>query len=311
MISKSERFLQKKVEVPSISNNMVKSVSDYRRGVLENEVERGLFRDGSSTPGNNSGQSVLSSLSGIKKSAQVLSSQSHGGSISGTENTVRQASEIYSPLWLGSNMNLPRDRATINSWCRAFFALQPFVQNAINLHSTYPISKLTIKCPNRKVEKFFNEMIEEIDLMNICVAVSQEYWLLGEAFVYAELDQQKARWSRLVIQNPDYMVVKKSVIANEPSLSMRPDEGLRRMVFSNRPSDVAQKQQLNPTIIEHVRRGENIPLDNFYISHLARKISPYEVRGTGLPVCCFRQLMLFDKLRENKFEQADSMINPM
>ena len=40
-------------------------------------------------------------------------------------------------------------------------------------------------------------MIEEIDLMNICVQIAQEYWLLGEAFVYAELDEGKGKWSRL------------------------------------------------------------------------------------------------------------------
>jgi hypothetical protein len=60
-----------------------------------------------------------------------------------------------------------------------------------------------------------------------------------------------------------------------------------------------------------VKRGDNIPLDNFHVSHLARRISPYEIRGTGLPVCIFRQLMLFDKLRESKYAQADNMINPL
>ena len=33
--------------------------------------------------------------------------------------------------------------------------------------------------------------------MNICVQIAQEYWLLGEAFVYAELDESRGRWSRL------------------------------------------------------------------------------------------------------------------
>jgi hypothetical protein len=129
--------------------------------------------------------------------------------------------------------------------------------------------------------------------------------------VYAELDERAAKWSRILIQNPDYMVVKRSVIAGEPIISLRPDENLRRIVTSNRPSDIQQRQQLDKKIIEHVRRGENIPLSNFYVSHLARRISPYEIRGTGLIISCFRQLMLFDKLRESKFAQADNMINPL
>jgi len=304
MQAKTGKYFQGQNLPPLVSNTMRKSVSEYRKETLATEVENGFFRDGTAQPMNGANSltpaSFVTSSVGIKKNAQLLTSGNGPPSDGwrGPGGTTRQAPEIYSPLWLNSNLNLPRDRATINAWCRSFYALQPFVQNAVNLHSTYPISRLNIKCANKKVEKFFNEMIEEIDLMNICVEVAQEFWLLGEAFVYAELDERKAKWSRLMIQNPDYVVVKRSVIASEPLIMLRPDENLRRIVFSNRAADIEQKKSLNETVVEHIKRGENIPLDNFYVSHLARRISPYEVRGTGLPVCCFRQLMLFDKLRE-------------
>ena len=313
--SNSEQYLASKSNVPLATPLIAKSVSEYRRNTLSQEVDQGLFRDGAS--GTNNNQSYLATRAGIvaggggiKKYAQSFSG-SGGGFTGGMGDTVKQSPEIYSPLWLDSNLNLPRDRATINAWCRSFFALNPFVQNAISLHSTYPISKLNIKCPNKKVESFFSDMIEEIDLMNICVQIAQEYWLLGEAFIYAELDQSQGKWSRLMIQNPDYMIVKRTVIANEPVIMLRPDENLKKIVFSNRPGDIEQRKQLNQHIIDSVKRGENIPLDNFHVHHLSRKISPYEIRGTGLPVCIFRQLMLFDKLRESKFAQADGLINPL
>lgn len=313
-LKRTDDYLKNRKQPPPVTNTMYKSVSADRRSELENEVDRGLYRDGATGQVNNAGITsvgLVTSSVGIKKHAQVLTTQSPGVGWRGDGGSLRQTPEVYSPLWLNSNLNLPRDRATINAWCRSFYALEPFVQNAINLHSTYPISKLNIKCGNKKVEKLFNEMIEEIDLMNICAQVAQEFWLLGEAFVYAELDERNAKWARLIIQNPDYIVVKRSVIASEPLIMLRPDENLRRIVFSNKPSDIDQKRQLNETIVDHIKRGENIPLDNFYVSHLARRISPYEVRGTGLPVCCFRQLMLFDKLRESKFAQSDNMINPL
>lgn len=307
--TKSEKYLMSRDTKPVVSGLMANSVSSYRRANLEKEVQQGLFKDGSS--GNSSkteAGNVVGSV-GIKKTAQI--SSAGGGYKGGSGEAVKQVPAVYSPLWLDSNLSLPRDRATINNWCRSFYALNPIVHNAINLHSTYPISKLNIRCPNREVEKFFNDMIEEIDLMNICVQIGQEFWLLGEAFVYAELDQSKGKWSRLFIQNPDYMTVKRTVVANEPEIMMRPDENLKRIVFSNKSSDMAQKKQLNPYILDFVKKGGNIPLDNFNISHLARKISPYEIRGTGLPVCVFRQLMLFDKLRESKYAQANNMINPL
>jgi len=311
--SKSEQFMENRSVVPQVSAIMANSVSQIRRQTISDEVDQGFFRDGS---GNRNIENVLTSNAivtssiGLKKYGQAVSSV--GGMFRGIHgDTVKQTPEVYSPLWLNSNLNLPRDRATINAWCRSFYALNPFVHNAINLHSTYPISKLNIKCPNKDIEKFFNDMIEEIDLMNICVQIAQEFWLLGEAFVYAELDESRGKWARLMIQNPDYMLVKRTVVANEPIIMLRPDENLKKIIFSNRPADIEQRKQLNNHIIDSVKRGENIPLDNFHVSHLARRISPYEIRGTGLPVCIFRQLMLFDKLRESKYAQADNMINPL
>ena len=311
--SNSDEYLQNRSTVPQVSALMAKGISGFRREILSDEIDNGLFRDGSGSGSKENGvtsNSIVAASVGVNKYAQVVSS-SGGAFRGGNGDTVKQTPEVYSPLWLNSNLNLPRDRATINAWCRSFYALNPFVHNAINLHSTYPISKLNIKCPNKDIEKFFNDMIEEIDLMNICVQIAQEYWLLGESFVYSELDESRGKWSRLLIQNPDYMIVKRTVVANEPIIMLRPDDNLKKIIFSNRPSDIEQRKQLNNHIIDSVRRGENIPLDNFHVSHLARRISPYEIRGTGLTVCIFRQLMLFDKLRESKYAQADNMINPL
>ena len=314
-----ERSIRKKGNIPVASDYMAKNVSQYRRAMLEDEVALGKFREkgntGFASPYDFDGTSRTKVGNVLGSMRKVASSYSTGGGSSGgwrgSGGTVRQIPEVYSPLWLNSNLNLPRDRATINAWARAFFALNPIVQNAITLHSTYPISKLNITCKDEKIQQFFEDMIEEIGLMNICSQIAQEFWVLGEAFPYAELDESTGRWSRIILQNPDYVVVKHSVVAGEPILSLRPDENLKRIVTSNRPSDMQQRQRLDRSIIEHVQRGENIPLSNFYASHIARKLNPYEVRGTSLIVSCFRNLMLYDKLRESKFAQADNMINPL
>lgn len=306
--SRSDDFLKQRQQPPVVSPQMAKSVSNTRRSMLEEEVESGFFRESVHSSGRmqktadfgpspagfvlSSGQSKQ-----LRKIATTSGVQDSGG-FRGSGGTLRQSPDMYSPLWLNSNLNLPRDRATINAWSRAYFALNGFVQSAISLHSTYPISKLSIKCKNPEVEKFFSEMIEEIDLMNICVQIAQEFWILGEAFIYAELDEERRKWSRLIIQNPDYINVQRSVVADEPIISLRPDAGLKTICTSNKPIDVQQRQKLDPSIVEHVRRGENIPLNNFYVSHLARKINPYDVRGTGLIVSSFRALMLFDRLKE-------------
>lgn len=297
----SEFLSYRDLSLPEISPKMAQSVSQFRKDLLQNEVNSGIFKGDTGNnlklSGNPDIATVAGNVKSLRKRASAATSGS-GGNWRGGNDTMRQSPDIYSPLWLNSNLNLPRDRGTLNAWSRAFYALNGIVQNAISLHSTYPISKLSIKCKNPKVEKFFADMIEEIDLMNVCVQIAQEYWILGEAFVYAELDEDNRKWSRLFLQNPDYISVQKSVVADEPIISIKPDATLKRICTSNRPSDIQQRERLNKNVIEHVRKGENIPLNNFYVSHLARKVNPYDTRGTGLIVSSFRQLMLMDKLRE-------------
>lgn len=312
--SHSEQYLAKKDPRPLMSAKIANSVSAFRKEQLAEDVDKGIFRDGSGAvnhPDALTSNSFATASVGFNKSGQVASTGGGGGYRGNAGDAMKQGPEVYSPLWLTSNLSLPRDRATINAWSRSFFALNPVIHNAISLHSTYPISKLSIKCPNKEVERFFNEMNEEIDLMNVCTQIAQEYWLLGEAFIYAELDQSKGKWSRLVIQNPDYMIVQRSVVSDSPQLMLRPDEHLKKIITSKNPRDVEQRNKLNPYIVDAVKRGQNIPLDNYNISYLSRQISPYDGRGTGLPVTVFRQLMLMDLLRESKFAQANNMINPL
>ncbi len=333
--ARAEELIRKRAAIagtPEVTNRMARSISDERREIMEMQLDAGEYREQGSqwVPTNHDGfgsqdrpikmiQTQLGVVAGSGKGLYKMATaatptgnaMSSGSGWRGANNSGRQIPEVYSPLWLNSNLNLPRDRPTINAWARSFFALNPIVHNAITLHSTYPIAKLNIKSKNQKVEKFFGQMIEEIDLMNMAVLAAQEYWILGEAFIYGELDEAAGKWNRLMILNPDYVHVQRSVIAAEPIISLRPDENLRRVVHGNQQTDIQQRQQLDPSIIEHVRRNENIPLNNFYVHHMARRISPYEIRGTGLIVSCFRALMLWDKLRESKYAQADNMVNPL
>ena len=247
----------------------------------------------------------------MQKHAASIGTSGGGAAVSHGAAVERLAPEVYSPLFTMANLNLPRDRITINAWCRNFFDLHPIVRNAITLHATYPISKLNIKCPDKKVEQFFEDMIEEMNLMGALGDVALEYWKLGEAFPYAELDEDTGKWRKIIVQNPDYIHVKKTVVASEPVISLRPDAVLQRLVLSNNPADIQLRKQIPEQVLYHVRKGQNIPLDNFNVSHLKMLSSPYDVRGTSVIVSAFKDLMLYDKLREAKFAQADGLVNPI
>tara|TARA_Y100000034_G_scaffold136256_1_gene211829 strand:+ start:114 stop:1499 length:1386 start_codon:yes stop_codon:yes gene_type:complete len=199
----------------------------------------------------------------------------------------------------------------MNAWNRVFYDTHPMVRNAINLHASYPISKINITCKNKKVQEFFMQMAEKIDLYSIVYGVALEFWKMGEAFPYGELDENSGTWSRITVLNPDYVHVKKSVIGNHTMISLRPDANLQRIVNSSSPSDLSMRKHIPKHIIQYVKKGQNIPLDSFNISHLKLLSSPYDVRGTSVCVSIYKDLMLYDKFRECKFAQADGMVNPL
>lgn len=130
-------------------------------------------------------------------------------------------------------------------------------------------------------------------------------------FAYAEMDETRGQWKTINILNPDYIHVKMAVLGGEPVISMRPDAALMRLVMSNNPADIQLRQQISEEILYHIRRGNNIPLDNFHVSHLKMISSPYDIHGTSIIVSVYKDLMYYDKLRESKYAQADSLINPI
>src|ERR1700677_3968950 len=100
--AKSEQFMSERSSVPQVSAIMASSVSQTRRQTISDEVEHGLFRDGSSSRRNENGltsNAVVTSSVGMKKYGQAVSSS--GNMFHGVHgDTVKQTPEVYSPLWL-------------------------------------------------------------------------------------------------------------------------------------------------------------------------------------------------------------------
>jgi hypothetical protein len=293
-----------------ISKKAANSISEVRRAQITDAANKQMDKDsevgiyGSIAHSPNFRRDSLTLI----KNASIASPMSSPTTSSSTD---RMSPEIYSPLFQLANLNLPRDRVTMNAWNRVFYDTHPIVRNAINLHASYPISKINITCKNKKVQQFFMEMAEKIDLYSVVYGAALEFWKMGEAFPYAELDESLGTWNRITILNPDYVHVKKSVIGNHTLISLRPDANLQRIINSTSPADLSLRKYIPKHITEYVRKGQNIPLDAFNIAHLKLLSSPYDVRGTSVIVSIYKDLMLYDKLRESKFAQADGMVNPL
>jgi len=187
----------------------------------------------------------------------------------------------------------------------------PIVRNAITLHATYPISKFSITCEDPKVKEFFEEMFDRMGFRGVLMGIALEFWKLGESFPYLELDEDNGVWDYAFLHNPDFIRVKTSALARYPVMYLIPDDSLRRLVQGRSSSDAMLRQQLPAETAFHIMKGEDIPLPNFNVSHLKMMNSEYDIRGTSLITSCYKDLMLYDKVREMQYAQADGMINPI
>lgn len=284
--------------------------------MAQNETRRGTRVAPAATPVTAPGGGVVVKGAGQTVQAMMRTNDLRGGggrnlTQMASSAVVRTAPKVYSPLYEMSNLMLPRDLRTMNAWIRHFYNTNPIVRNAINLHATYPISKFEITCRDPKVKNFFIDQADHIDLMGVLLSASLEFWKHGEVFPYSELDENKGWWDYIFMHNPDYIRVKTNVLTREPIITLVPDDALRRLAQTQNAADRALREQLPQDILYHLKRGEDIPLPNFNVAHLKMLSSDYDIRGTSLIVSVFKDLMLYDKIREAKLAQADNFINPI
>lgn len=261
-----------------------------------------------------SSQLPLRSFDSLKKTSMKKEAAFGMGSMGiggGGGSVIRVNPKPYSPIYDESYLMLPRDRRELNQWCRHFYTTDPIIRNALDLHSRYPLAKFDIRCPYPKIRNFFQGMAEDINLHEIILAAGLEYWKIGEVIVEAQLNKEKGVWEQLHIHNPDYIDIQNSLFVHEPSITLIPDDETRRIIKSPGQADHAIRNQIDPEVIQYVMTGQNIPLNNFNVSYIVNKASPYDKRGTSILECLFKDLMLRDKYREAQYVIADSHVTPL
>ena len=100
---------------------------------------------------------------------------------------------FYSPQLSTDFLEKPQNLRERRAWYRHFYNANEFVGQAIDLHSTLPLSKIRLEKPHGKnqeqidyVYEFFVGMCSEAKLFKVLLEMSHEYHLLGNAFCYSE-----------------------------------------------------------------------------------------------------------------------------
>ena len=227
---------------------------------------------------------------------------------------VRQMPQFYHPLFEKINLQLPTKTREINQWSRHFYKTDGIVGNLIDLHSEFPLTSCHITCDDTKIKKFFEILF--FDVLRgekMLLDINLEYWKIGNVFPFGEWNEGKGIWTRFVMLNPDFVEVEKSMLVDEPVLKLDPDDNMKRIVQSRQPRELYNQlaQLQGGKIANLIARGEKIPLNQFRVSHIAYKLSPYETVGTPIMFRAFKPLIYKDILRRAQIAIAERHITPI
>ena len=111
-----------------------------------------------------------------------------------TGNTMgASAGNFYSPQLSTDFLELPQSTDEKRNFFRFFYDNEPFVGQAIDLHTELPLSKVRLAVPKardtvlaQKAYDFCLDWSNRIGLLHRLIEIVHEYNLLGEAYVFAE-----------------------------------------------------------------------------------------------------------------------------
>lgn len=290
-----------------------------------------------------------------------------GGNFGGSAVAQASAGNFYSPELSTDFLELPQSLNEQWNYYRFFYNNEPFVGQAIDLHTELPLSKVRLARPAAKNQKmaeaslrFCNKWVEKIGLLQRLIEIVHDYYLIGEVYIFCEdgnpemprevrekvvrrveadgtlteewVERENANdrmvawqkknyqgWTKIRILPPEQVHIQTFPFTDEVIIELIPDAKTRHVLeMADQGDRNAQRvaQSMDPTVVEALRRGDNIPLSTdpdggSFVHYMANKKSQYEPRGHSILQRCLRTLVYFDKLRQAQTSIASRHMTPI
>ena len=248
---------------------------------------------------------------------------------------LRKVTSVGSKKYKGTvyDVRVPGDYSVVCNGvavaqCRYYFENEPKVAAAINFYSMFPMNGFENECPDPKIKMFFDNTCKRLNLDYWTQMISHEEFLIGDVFPFTEFECKLCGGSgvdptnpgmkcrhpngtikRIIVLNPDWIDVQWNILADEPLVTLTPDDELRRIVLQKTPRQIYDKLPIN--VRNLVATGQPIPLSNRAVKHLKHNASPYQTYGTSLIRRLFKTLAYKDKLMTAQWIVAERMILPI
>jgi very-short-patch-repair endonuclease len=233
---------------------------------------------------------------------------------------------FFSPLHTPQNWQIASRRREIMQWSRFYYMNEPKVAAGVDFYAQFSMNGFKLECKSKKVLKYYERLIDKIDLAEKLNSVSHEYFLLGDVFPFTEIscphcggtsqtkdgkicNHPDGTFKNIKMMNPDYIEVRDSPIASKPEYYLVPDEELKLVVQRQEPKSIYDS--LPATLIALVSAGQPIPLQDRCISHLKHNASDYGTYGTSMLQRLFTVLAYKTKIMTANWIVAERLILPV
>jgi very-short-patch-repair endonuclease len=202
-----------------------------------------------------------------------------------------------------------------------------YIVHRVAVHnSVFPMNGFKLECPNKKILKYYERLVERLELAEMLNQISHEYFLIGDVFPFLEIECEicggrgytengevcvhpDGTFKDIKVMNPDYMDVQTNPLADSPEYYLIPDEDLKMIIQRREPKKIFDN--LPPELIALVASGMPIPLSSRCISHLKHNPSPYGAFGNPLLQRLFTVLAYKTKLMTANWIVAERLILPV
>jgi hypothetical protein len=248
-------------------------------------------------------------LAKIKREAAL---QRSGADMSFGADVSRVPLMYIDPMFDPILLMFPKENVReLNRRLRHYYSFHPIIKSCIDLHSSYALSDFELRCDDKAIERYYNELKEKIDLLRLLIQMNRDYFLLGEGFLYGNWDATNEEWFNFNQYPPENIEIHKTYVGPGIVYYLKPDDELKKVLNSPKEVDQAISNMIPDEFKEHIRSGKPYLLDNARLIHFANRPAEYAIRGESAVKTCLKDLLLEDKLRLLQYTFIDCASAPI
>jgi hypothetical protein len=224
------------------------------------------------------------------KSSEFRSTMMRKGSGPAGGGASGPGAQVYAPLYHDLLYNdiaqyqTPKAKNAHNRLMRQIYNFDGIAGPAIDLYAEITWSDFDLSgVEDRSILHIYEDALNNLQLPSYLPKFTANWLVIGRLCVHFLFDGTKGIWTDLILHDDDDIQVTPVPLLNEdPLVDLVPSVSLRKFVIENDARAQQYISKLPPNLIEKIKQGQKIPLDNSNTIYLPRKMMSNDFLGTSM-----------------------------